>query len=219
MKARRRVRHHVNPFREEYLATSPQRLALPAGPIEVELGCADARFLFERQDQERERAGPYAAETNYVGLEIRREMVERVNRRARGEGRDRLRAVFAHINYDLPVLFAPGSLSRVFINFPDPWFKRAQQKRRLCTRELALCLHDLLVPGGEIFFQSDIFDLALDAMAVLEATPGLWNAAPLGEWSFLRQNPYGVASLREVRVLDKGLPVWRMLYLKPPTAG
>ena len=140
-------------------------------------------------------------------------MVERVNRRAQREGRDHVQAVFAHINFDLPVLFEEQSLSRVFINFPDPWFKKAQQKRRLCTRELAECIRALLLPGGEVFFQSDIFDLALDAMAVLEGTAGLKNVA--GEWSFLKQNPYGVESLREVRVQDKGLPVWRMLYVKP----
>ncbi len=208
---RRRVRHHVNPFKEEFLDTSPQRLVLPPGPIDVELGCADARFLFELDSAQSARPGD--PRTSYVGLEIRREMVERVNRRARIEGRDRLRAIFAHINHDLPTLFAEESLYRVFINFPDPWFKRAQKKRRLCTRELALCLCGLLVPGGELYFQSDIFDLALDAMAVLESTPGLVNTA--GEWSFLRHNPYGVESLREVRVQEKGLSVWRMLYRKP----
>ena len=67
-----------------------------------------------------------------------------------------------------------------------------------------------VTPDGELLFQSDVFDLALDAMAVLEQEPGLRNVR--GEWSFLPQNPYGVQSLREVRVQERGLPVWRMLY-------
>lgn len=202
----------MNPLKEGFLGNAPAPLLLGARPVEVELGCADARFLFER-------AAASAAGGQgglYLGLEIRREMVERVNRQARRLGLANLRAVFAHINFDLPALFPrAGSIDRIFINFPDPWFKRAQQKRRLVTPELALLLRDLLLPGGELFFQSDVFDLALDAMAVLEQTPGLENVQ--GEWSFARRNPYGAQSLREVRVLDRGLPVWRMLYLRHAT--
>lgn len=200
----RRVRHHVNPLKEGFLGTAPEALSLPARPLEIELGCADARFLFERA---RERP-----EACYVGLEIRRALVDLVNERARREGLSPadLRAVFANITYDLPVLFAGRRAERIFVNFPDPWFKRAQHKRRLMQKALGLTLRDLLAPGGELFFQSDIFDLALDAMAVLEETAGLANHH--GEWSFARASPYQARSLREVRVLEKGGPVWRMLY-------
>jgi hypothetical protein len=45
---------------------------------------------------------------------------------------------------------------------------------------------------------------------VLECCPLLYNVA--GEWSFLRQNPYGAVSQREERVTAFGDPVWRMLY-------
>lgn len=205
---RRRVRHHVNPLKQGFIGIAACRLPLPAppAPVEVELGCADARFLFERVQ--------VRPEATYVGLEIRRELVERVNALARERGLANLRAVYANINTDLAGLFPAGRVQRIFINFPDPWFKRAQHKRRLVTRELAAELATLLTPDGELFFQSDVFDLALDAMAVLEQTAALRNVR--GEWSFLPHNPYGVQSLREVRVLEKGLPVWRMLYRLAP---
>ncbi len=197
-----RARHHVNPYKEGFLGIAPPPLHLPPGPVEVELGCADALFLFERARRDPARS--------YVGVEIRRPLVEDVNERARAEGLSCLRAVFAHINCDLDTLLREHAVARFFINFPDPWFKRAQRKRRLVTPELAQSLRALLEPAGELFFQSDIFDLALDAMSVFEATPGLRNSA--GEWSFHRDNPYGARSLREVRVEERGLPVWRMLY-------
>lgn len=203
---RRRVRHHVNPLKKGFQGILAEPLVLPAEPVEVEveLGCADARWLFERAQRE--------PAVSLLGLEIRREWVERVNEQAQRQGLgQRLRAVHANINTDLPHLFPRARLSRVYVNFPDPWFKRAQQKRRLMTPELAAALTQALRPGGELFFQSDVFELALDAMAVLEQTPGLRNAR--GEWSFLGRNPYGVESLREVRVQERGLPVWRILYL------
>lgn len=197
-----RVRHHVNPYRSKLLSLAPARLELAAGPLEVELGCADAQFLFQLAE-----ADP---DTNYVGVELRQPHVEDVNRRAQLAGLARLRAVHAHINVDLPQLFKGQSVRRFYVNFPDPWFKRTQHKRRAMTPEVGEVLIRLLEPGGELFFQSDIFELALDAMAVLETLPALHNVA--GEWSFLRQNPYPARSLREDRVGATGLPIWRILY-------
>lgn len=200
-----RVRHHVNPLRLRLMHIAPSRLQLPVDApqaLEVELGCADAQFLFQKARVD--------SQTSYIGVELREPLVDDVNQRAQAEGLSHLRAVFAHINVDLPSLFAEHSVRRFFINFPDPWFKRAQHKRRVVTPELAEVLCQLLQHDGELFFQSDIWDLALDAMAVLECCPLLYNVA--GEWSFLRQNPYGAVSQREERVTAFGDPVWRMLY-------
>lgn len=173
----------------------------PTG-LEVELGCADAQFLFQLA-----RADPG---TRYVGVEIRKPLVDDVNQRARAEGLSLLSAVFAHINLDLERVFAGHAVRRFYVNFPDPWFKRAQKKRRVVTPELVDTMLGLLTPDGEIFFQSDIWDLALDAMAVFEADPRLANSR--GEWSFLRASPFSARSLREDRVDERGLPIWRMLY-------
>ena len=174
-----------------------------ARDVEVELGCADARFLFER--------APHFPERLFFGLEIRRPLVDEVNRQARALGLPNLRAHFCHINVDFASLFADRSLARVFVNFPDPWFKRRHQKRRLMNEELVDVLHAKLRPGGELFFQSDVFELALDALAVLEDVPHkLANTA--GPWSFVRDNPYGARSLREVRCETRGMRIWRMCY-------
>lgn len=199
----RRIRHHVNPLKLEFLSTEPARVPLPAGAeVEVELGCADALFLFTRARR--------LPAVQCVGVEIRRPMVAQVNERARAEGLGNLRAVFANMNADLGRLFEPGQVARFFLNFPDPWFKKAQQKRRVVTPEFVETMARLLRPGGEIFFQSDIWDLAIAAMEVFERDPSLRNVR--GEWSFMKENPYGAESLREVRVQEKGLPVWRMIY-------
>jgi tRNA (guanine-N7-)-methyltransferase len=200
----RRVRHHVNPLRSPFLARRLPTLSLPADrDVEVELGCADARFLFER--------APHHPGSYFLGLEIRKLLVEQVNRRAAALGLDHLHAVFCNINVDLPSLLPDASLRRVFVNFPDPWLKRRHLKRRLMNDELVAVLHRKLRPDGELFVQSDVFDLALDAMAVLEAAPGRF--ANLREpWSFVRDNPYGAQSLREIRCAERGLRIWRMCY-------
>ena len=172
--------------------------------MEVELGCADALFLFER-------AAAHPAVT-CIGVEIRRDLVEDVNLRAAEAGLKNLRAVFANINTDLDALFPEGRLDRVFINFPDPWFKRRHHNRRVMTPEIAELLHRKIAPGGTLFFQSDVFELGIDAMAAIEQTGRFENAH--GPWSFAPDNPWGARSLRELRCEDKGLRIWRMRYLK-----
>jgi tRNA (guanine-N7-)-methyltransferase len=203
--SKRRVRHHVNPLGARYLSPLAEPLALPPGEVEVELGCADARFLFER--------APARPATMLVGVEIREKLVKQVNRLAAEQGLANLRAVFANMNVELHQLFPDDSLARVFINFPDPWFKRRHHNRRVVNPELVEVLHRKLRRGGELFFQSDVFDLALDALATLEEAGALFDNRA-GAWSFLRENPYGAQSLREVRCQERGVRIWRMLYTR-----
>jgi tRNA (guanine-N7-)-methyltransferase len=209
----KRLRHHVNPLKGAFVHPHAAAVPLPvSGEVEVELGCADAQFLFARAAAE--------PALTCIGVEIRREMVAEVNRRALASGLGNLRAVFANINVDLPALFPVGRLARVFINFPDPWFKRRHHKRRVLTPEVARVLIEQLAPGGLLFFQSDVFDLALEAMAVLEEvgeTMGLRNQA--GPWSFISANPWRAKSLREVRCEERGLRIWRLLYLREPAGN
>jgi tRNA (guanine-N7-)-methyltransferase len=200
---RRRVRHHVNPLRADFLGRRVEPIALLPGEVEVELGCADARFLFER--------APHHPHTTFIGLEIREPLVEEVNDKARALGLANLRACFSNVNVDLDALFADGRLTRVFVNFPDPWFKRRHKKRRVMNAELIEVLHRKLRAGGELFFQSDVWDLALDALAVLEDAPALFRNRS-GPWSFCRDNPFDAKSLREVRCEERGLRIWRMRY-------
>jgi tRNA (guanine-N7-)-methyltransferase len=201
----KRIRHHVNPLRLDFFATGAQRVELPADrPVEVELGCADARWLFERA-----KVDPSLA---LVGVEIREELVKLVQRRAQASGLD-LRIVFANINQDLETLFAGGRVARFVVNFPDPWFKQRQRKRRLVTDDLVRVLWTKLRAGGEVFFQSDVWDLALDAMDVFERADDAF-ANVRGAWSFLPRNPFGAQSKRELYCEEDRRPIWRMLYQK-----
>src|SRR5262249_46472475 len=123
----RRIRHHVNPLKLEYVTTGAQRLALPVErPIEVELGSADGQWLFERAARDANRV--------LIGVEIRRPLVEAVNRRASALGLEqRVRAVYANLASELDALFADQAIDRFVLNFPDPWFKRRHHKRRVVS--------------------------------------------------------------------------------------
>lgn len=55
----------------------------------------------------------------------------------------------------LPEFFAPGEVSRIYINFPDPWPKKKQFKRRLTALGFQKLYFDLLPPGGEVWLKTD----------------------------------------------------------------
>lgn len=199
-----RVRRHANPLKSQHLVIPVERISTSDGrPLEVELGSAEGEFVFARA-----RVEPSA---DVVGVEIRRDMVDRVEREARGFGLGNAKSVFANISVDLPRLFAPGSVRRFFVNFPDPWFKSRQKKRRVLGPDLAADMREALKEGGEVYVMTDIFDIALEGMAALEGA-GLVNLR--GPWSFFHENPWRAQSRREVTCLEMGRPIWRLHYRK-----
>ena len=203
-----KVRQHVNPLKSDLLeiADVPRIDRPPRGFVEVELGSAEAHFLIERAVAE--PAGLF------VGVELRREMITRADRTAAEAGvGDRVQNVFANMSVDLPRLFAPGSVRRFHINFPDPFFKTRQHKRRAVGPALIDALADALEPGGEVHVMTDIFDIALDAMAALEGEPPRrFETAAAAPWSFLRRSPFLARSRRERQCEREGQAVWRLLY-------
>lgn len=199
-----RIRQHVNPNLVHFETFRGERPPLDDRLVEVEVGCADAQFLFERAAKDPSRL--------YVGLEIREEWTREVNKRARAVGAP-VHAVFCHAQYHMGLLFAPGSVERVYVNFPDPWFKRKHENRRMVDDALAEQIARALRPGADLFVQTDVWDIAIDSMETFDGDLAERFENRAGEWSFWREpNPYGVRSWREENAEATGLPIWRMLY-------
>ncbi len=74
---------------------------------------------------------------------------------------------------NLPEMFAPGEVSRIYINFPDPWPKKKQFKRRLTAASFQRLYAEVLVPGGEIWFKTD--NLPLFEWSLEELRAGGWE--------------------------------------------
>jgi tRNA (guanine-N7-)-methyltransferase len=87
-----------------------------------------------------------------------------------------------------------GSVSRIFILFPDPWPKKRQLKRRLISEDTVATLARVLRGGGELRFASDSGDYAAQTLFLMEKSGAFaWRverAAASGErppdWSETR---------------------------------
>ena len=185
---------------------SPQQILGPrrTGALELEIGPGRGGFLLERLAA--------APEAQMLGLEIRLKWASLVDARIRLAGHgDRARVFAEDIRLALPRL-AAGSLSKVFIHFPDPWWKKRHAKRRLANSLLTLELARLLGPGGELFVQTDVDTTAEAYRAAIESDPAFVPHGDQPGSPVLAENPYGARSPRERRVMLDGMPVIRLRY-------
>jgi tRNA (guanine-N7-)-methyltransferase len=100
-----------------------------------------------------------------------------------------------------------AGLARLFMHFPDPWWKKRHAKRRLRGAGMLDPAARLLRRGGELFIQTDVQDRAEAFLADLRAH----GAFTLPESGYVDDNPYGARSNREKRAICDGLPIYRIL--------
>ena len=206
-----RIRQHVNPLLRKF----QDKIELPhwqevyadlSLPLHLDIGCARGKFLLEMA-----KLNP---QTNFLGIEIRRPLVEDANREKTALGLGNLHYLFGSINYSAKDIFdsLPSDiLQYISVQFPDPWFKRKHNKRRVIQPELVNSLVDYLQPQGTVFLQSDIKEVALEMTARFAEHP-LLNKQHQATW--LGDNPLPIATERELYVLADDLPVYRSLFKK-----
>jgi tRNA (guanine-N7-)-methyltransferase len=204
-----RVRQHVNPLKSEFFTIAPAPVMVPPGvSVEVELGSAEAWFLMDR--------ARHQPEGFYLGVEIRRELVQKAREACLRAGLPQVHNVFANMSVDLPRLLPSGRVDRFFLNFPDPWWKKQQHKRRVLSPTLIDDLAGLLSHRGELYVNTDIFEHALDAMFLLEGDRAQRFENLRAPWSFLPENPFAARSRRELQCEREGVRIWRLGYRRRP---
>ncbi|MGA1343905.1 MAG: tRNA (guanosine(46)-N7)-methyltransferase TrmB [Hyphomonas sp.] len=102
---------------------------------------------------------------------------------------------------------APGSISRAFILFPDPWPKRRQQKRRLVQPAFLAALRRVMKTGGRVRFATDVTSYADEALLAFLVAGGFsWTAGRPDDW---RCPPADHVTTRyETKKLGDCAPVW-----------
>lgn len=65
-----------------------------------------------------------------------------------------------------------GSISRVFLLYPDPWPKARHHRRRFASVENLAALHRIMQPGAEVQLATDVPDYADHARDAVAEAPG-----------------------------------------------
>jgi tRNA (guanine-N7-)-methyltransferase len=205
-----RVREHVNPLSQKYQTpiAPPDWKAIYTNltqPLHLDIGCGRGRFLLQMAQLQ--------PDWNFLGLEIREPLVQQANDWKQELGLTNVHYLFCNVNNALrPILSSlPISvLQRVSIQFPDPWFKRKHQKRRVVQPEMVEDLAEFLSSGGLLFLQSDVKQVAVEMRDRFAAYPAFTQTAL--DW--LPENPLPVQTERELSTLQREEPVYRTLFVR-----
>ena len=135
-------------------------------PIHIEVGMGKGQFITTLAIQN--------PEINYIGIEKYSSVLVR--------GLEKLEALepcpsnirFIRMDAEnICSMFAEGEVSRIYLNFSDPWPKDRHAKRRLTSLQFLKRYNKILAPGGQIEFKTDNRDLFQFSLEQVE--PAGWK--------------------------------------------
>jgi tRNA (guanine-N7-)-methyltransferase len=181
------VRHEDNPTR------TPLDLGFVRGPLWLEVGFGGGEHLVHMAARN--------PGVTLIGAEPFVNGIAMLLGRIRGAGVGNLWLHPGDVR-DLFDVLPDACLSRVFLNYPDPWPKARHHRRRFVTPEYLAPLARTMLAGAEFRVATDIPDYVRQS---LEEVPRAGfalerEAGPEGAWSDWCSTRYEKKALREGRV-------------------
>ncbi|MBN2605418.1 MAG: tRNA (guanosine(46)-N7)-methyltransferase TrmB [Bacilli bacterium] len=128
-------------------------------PIHIEIGMGKGQFIYTMAKQ-----NPHI---NYVGVERFDSVIVRALEKVIAEPLQNLILLRADAN-DLQVIFEPKSISKIYLNFSDPWPKDRHAKRRLTHHKFLKQYQTILTNDAVIEFKTDnilLFEYSLEELS------------------------------------------------------
>lgn len=141
------------------------RLFGNTSPIHLEIGMGKGQFLLE--------LAKTRPEYNYIGIErytsVLLRAVEKFTDLEPQEHRTLNNLRFLCMDAaSITDVFAPGEISRIYLNFSDPWPKARHARRRLTSREFFSRYDQILSSDGSVEFKTDnrpLFDFSVEQLS------------------------------------------------------
>ena len=136
-------------------------------PIYIEIGMGKGQFLLTLAAKN--------PQINYIGIERYSSVLLRAVEKfqeleAEGKAPANIRFICMDAN-DLPTVFAPAEVSRIYLNFSDPWPKARHARRRLTSNEFFKLYDQVLTADGTVEFKTDnrpLFDFSVEELETSE---------------------------------------------------
>jgi tRNA (guanine-N7-)-methyltransferase len=115
-------------------------------PLHIEIGTGKGRFITEMA-----KANPTI---NYLGIELQQSVIVTALDRVIEAEIPNVKLLNVDAS-DLTQFFEKGEVSRIYLNFSDPWPKNRHEKRRLTYKSFLQMYEAILPAQGEIHFKTD----------------------------------------------------------------
>lgn len=128
-------------------------------PIHVEFGTGRGKFITTHAKNN--------PDINYIAMEIKEEVLLKAVEKAHEANLNNILFVWGNVNNILDY-FEEKEISRVYVNFCDPWPKKRWAKRRLTHSSFLEKYDTILKDNGELHFKTDnrdLFEFSLNEIA------------------------------------------------------
>ncbi|MBK8433687.1 MAG: tRNA (guanosine(46)-N7)-methyltransferase TrmB [Chloroflexi bacterium] len=164
-----------------------------SAPLFMEIGFGNAQFLIALAQRH--------PEANIIGVEISLPSIKKAERKAHNLGLTNVRVVHGDARLTLWGGMPPASLTRLYLNFPDPWHKAAHHERKLINGRFLHLLATRMVAGGLLEIATDDAGYQEHIAACLEATP--YFTSTTGE-TFATEDNERLRTKYELKALAEG---------------
>ena len=146
-------------------------------------------------------------DVNFIAIEKVRDVIVMAMEKVKAAGLTNV--LFTDMDAEnIEDVFAENEISRIYLNFSDPWKKNKQAKRRLTHKRFLDRYKTVLADGGYIWFKTDnkaLFEFSLNSFAaenfkMENITLDLHNSKFDGN----------VMTEYEQRFSDEGMPIYRV---------
>lgn len=130
-----------------------------AETLHLEIGCGKGQFI--------ETLAAQNPEIRYLAVERFFNVLVMAMEKAKAAALSNIRFLSVDAQELLNIL-PRGAVSRIYLNFSDPWPGKRHAKRRLTAPSMLALYQDLLCPGGEIHLKTDSEELFLYSTETLD---------------------------------------------------
>ncbi|OEH91911.1 tRNA (guanosine(46)-N7)-methyltransferase TrmB [Bacillus solimangrovi] len=151
--------HFVVPNPEECQGNWSKDVFHNDNPIYIEVGTGKGSFVTGM--------GKQHPDVNFLGVELYPSVIISALQRLVDEPQDNVKLLNQNAE-DVTKFFAENEVSRVYLNFSDPWPKKRHEKRRLTYKAFLDLYKQILIPNGEIHFKTDnqqLFEYSLESFS------------------------------------------------------
>ncbi|STO13400.1 tRNA (guanine-N(7)-)-methyltransferase [[Flavobacterium] thermophilum] len=115
-------------------------------PIHIEIGTGKGKFITEM--------AKLHPDINFIGIELYPSVLVSALDKLIESELPNVRLLNANAK-DVGAFFADGEVSRIYLNFSDPWPKKRHEKRRLTYRDFLALYERILTEDGDIHLKTD----------------------------------------------------------------
>ena len=129
-------------------------------PVHLEIGCGKGDFVCGMAE-----ANP---DVNFIAIERISDVLMLAAEKAKAKGLPNVKLAVMNAA-TLNEKFTPGSISRIYLNFSDPWPKKGYAKRRLTYRAFLDIYKQILTENGSVFLKTDdekLFDFSIEELTL-----------------------------------------------------